>query len=162
MLIVFCGLPGSGKSYLASLLAAELKLDYLNTDILREKKSSEITYSHSNKFLVYENMLAFTIQLLSQGKDVIVDGTFYKKSLRDMFKNKAQNIGHLTKFIYVFADEETIKQRIVTKRKYSDADFEVYQKIKKSFDYLKCNHLSIDTGTEYESDSIKKIITFIH
>jgi len=162
MLIIFCGLPGSGKSYLASLLASKLKLNYLSTDIIRKKKSFEKAYTEDNKFIVYGNMLSQAVRILSQGKDLIVDGTFYKESLRNMFCREADSKGHSTKFIYVFAKEETIRKRLQVKRKYSEADFAIYIKVKKSFDPLKGDYLLINSEEEDEGNTIKKIISYIY
>jgi len=161
MLIVFCGLPGSGKSYLASLLAAKLNLAYLSTDIIRKDKVTANTYAFSNKQSVYDEMLSLAVQFLIQGNDVIVDGTFYKESIRLKFQKNIQILGYEMKFIHVFADEATIKKRLVKKRKYSDADYKVYQKIKKSFEPLKCPHLSINTGIERDVDSLDKILSYL-
>lgn len=140
MVIIVFGLPGSGKSYFACRLAQAIGAKYLNTDIIRRRLFSSKTYSNDEKFIVYIEMLCQVKQLLQKGKKVVVDGTFYKSSIRDKYLaeiNPAQKVV----FIEITAEETTIKDRLILQRPDSDANFDVYLKVKALWEPLTDAHL---------------------
>ena len=57
MVIIVCGLPGSGKSYFAERLAKKIDADYVNSDRLRKELFPSRTYSDREKATVYWRMV---------------------------------------------------------------------------------------------------------
>ena len=153
MLIVF-GLPGTGKSYFSKLLATELGYEYISSDETRKKNFANRNYSDTEKTDVYHYMLREISALIQQDRDVIIDGTFYKETIREAFKNLAIENKQQIKFIEITAKENLIKERVELKRQDSDADFSVYIKIKKEFEPLLEEHLILTS----EKSNIKEML----
>jgi len=128
MIIVVFGLPGSGKSYLAQHLSRMLHAEYITSDAVRKELSRHPLYSENEKKKVYNEMVK-RIAESEYHKEVVVDATLSDMSIRKEFISKVKDIAPVY-FIEVTADEELIKQRLGTPRSDSDADFEVYEKLR--------------------------------
>ncbi|MFN8415237.1 MAG: ATP-binding protein [Cytophagaceae bacterium] len=155
-LVIICGLPGSGKSFLAKRLAQHLHYAHFNTDVERKKLfPTQRTYSEEEKQQVYQHLLQLCRKNLTEGASVMVDGTFYKEELRRPFIHLAQTLGVLSPIIYVTANEEIIQERTEQVREDSEANFAVYLKLKPLFEAINLNYLSV-TSTQ---DNIDTLIT---
>lgn len=148
MIIIVFGLPGSGKSYFASRLAVKLKALYLNTDEVRLKMFSERKYTEEEKMAVYDSMLETMTVAIQKKSPVVLDGTFYKETIRNKFEIAAEKLNEKIIYIEVNAEENTIKERLEKTRQYSEADFDVYLKLKASAEPLMKDHLVL-----YSSDN---------
>ena len=87
---------------------------------------------------------------IRQNQHVVVDGTFYKQKLRDSYQVFASQNRVGLKWIELKAKESTIKSRVDKKRLYSEADYEVYLKVKALFEPMKkdCLNLWTDNGVD--------------
>ena len=148
MLIAVMGLPGSGKSYFAHKLAGKLKAIYIGSDQVREKLDLLGEYSTEKKGEVYEQMIKEMTAAVRQGKSIVLDATFYRKSIRTQFIEAASSVGQTIIFIEIQADEELIKERISQKRPDSEADYAIYVKIKADFEPLSTAHLILHSGRD--------------
>ena len=90
MLILITGLPATGKSHFARDLALVLSAKHLNTDYVR-KKFRMVDYSEAGKNKVYAKLFEIAKSHISKNEHVIVDGTFYKKSLINEMLNAANS-----------------------------------------------------------------------
>ncbi len=140
-LILVMGLPGSGKTTFATALATAIGAKHLNSDMVRHDAGKRGHYDTASKAAVYNEMIHRTAEYLESGQQVVVDATFYKNKFREPYLKLGKKHGAEIKWIEIKADEETIKKRISKKRKYSEADFEVYKKIKKNYEPLEMPHL---------------------
>lgn len=140
-MVVITGLPGTGKSTLAAALAAELKAHHLNTDKIRTEMNLRGKYDARTKKRIYDEMLYQAEALLKKNLPVIVDGTFYQQKLRNRFLRLARRLGKEIRWIELRAKEKVIRERVAEKRQYSEADFEVYHKIKSIYEPLEQAHL---------------------
>lgn len=90
MVIIFCGVPGSGKSTIAKMLAEKLKergaVKLLVSDEIREKR--------------YERIYNWIRENLGKADYLIVDATFYKKEWREKVKKIANRKNVFTIFLY--------------------------------------------------------------
>lgn len=161
MIIIVFGLPGSGKTYFASRLADAISAEYVNSDVERNKMLAVKTYSNEEKQAVYDHMLRLMKQAIMDNRDLVLDATFYKESIREKFLNEAS--GSEVVFIEVFASEEITRHRLSKKRDDSDADYNVYKKINSEWEPLQTGHLilestnnNIDTMIATAADYIKK------
>lgn len=145
LLILVMGLPGTGKSYFARHLAEKIGAEYLNTDMIRDNLGLRGQYDAASKQKVYDRLYREAEQQLKEGITVIVDGTFHQRERRKELRAVAQANNALLQFIVITAKEELIKERTARKRAYSEADFEVYQKVKESFDPIDEDHLTIES-----------------
>ncbi|NMC59908.1 MAG: AAA family ATPase [Candidatus Methanofastidiosa archaeon] len=162
MLIVITGLPGSGKTTIAEALAKEVDAVVLSTDKIRKSMFKNPVYNEDDKRIIYDELFSRGRKYLASGKNVILDGTFYTKSLRKRAKAIAESTCEKIFFIYCETPELLLKERI-TKRndKYSDADFNVYLKIKEIFEDFEEEILLVDTSNSVDRN-IKDIVEKIH
>ena len=143
MLILIAGLPGTGKTTFARSLAAALDMQHLNSDLVRNSLGKRGQYTSSDKISVYEEMLRKTEGYLKANQSVVLDATFYKKMYRRPFVALAKKYQTPIAWIEVSTAEETIRQRLEKKRPDSEADFEVYQKIKAEREPITESHLAL-------------------
>ncbi|ELR73881.1 hypothetical protein C900_00045 [Fulvivirga imtechensis AK7] len=148
MIIIVFGLPGSGKTYFAERLAHRIKANLISSDTLRKEIVDVPTYSDDEKRLIYKKMFDIMYDFLHSKNHLVLDGTFYKAELRNNFIEEAQGIGKNISFIEIQADEGLIEERLAHKRKTSDADFEVYQRIKNEFEPFHLDHLVLKSTNE--------------
>ena len=161
LVIVIFGLPGTGKTTVARRLAQGLGIRHFNTDKVRDSMDKRDEYGESDKALVYAKMLDLTKSEIEEGKNVIVDGTFYKKKLRSPFMELAHGYGASVKWIEVCAEEETVKKRVSEQRRYSEADYAVHQKVKKEFEPVEEPYIQLFSDLEDSPELVEKAIQFI-
>jgi predicted kinase len=154
MILIVFGLPGTGKSYLARHLADDNHAFYLNTDIVRENMNKKGQYDDETKREVYERMLKEISRPDAKEKMVIVDGTFSSKTFRFMFNKHSWEQERYLYYIEMKARESEIKKRMKEDRAYSEADYSVYKKMKKAFDYMPEEHLVMQSD-ELELNEMK-------
>ena len=160
--VLVTGLPGTGKTTLAAALARALGMVHLNTDVVRMETGRQGHYREDEKERVYDQLLERTAQAMESGKKVIVDGTFYRKSLRDRFMALGEQYGRQARLISCHAAESTIRERVSKKRPYTEADFSVYEKVRANFEPLTKEHLVIHTDLEPPDESVKKALEYLN
>jgi len=161
-LILIFGLPGTGKSTLAAALANQLGVDHLNTDMVREQLGKRGQYREGDKQFIYDELLRLAAAGLESGNTIIVDGTFFKSSLRAPFILLAKRTGAAAKWIQVCASGEVVKERVSKKRKYSEADYAVYMKIASEFEPLEDSSLIVFSDREGLDEMIEKSLSYIN
>lgn len=159
MIVIVCGLPGSGKSFFASRLSPLINGVYIKSDKVRMEMLQQKTYSEKEKEAVYEEMLLRMKKLLEENRNVVLDATFYKNKIRNKFKDVAKR--DIT-FIEIQADELIIKERTKQKRKDSDADFEVYKKIKRDWEPLTEDHLTLQSTNNNIDEMLQIAISYLN
>lgn len=150
MIIIVSGLPGSGKSFFARSLAAELQFEYLNTDLLRKEMFPERNYSKEEKRLVYNKLKEGMITAVRRKKSIILDGTFHSAIIRNEFIDYAQGAGEPCILFYVKASDKTIRERLSRPRQDSEADWDVHQKIRQEFEEIKQPYLVLNSEEPIE------------
>lgn len=153
MIVIVAGLPGSGKSYFAEHLAERLEATYINSDRTRLTLRAAGKYSYEEKLNVYKAMLTQTAQVLEENKNVLVDATFFHHTMREMFIRLAQGYNVPIRFIEVVADEEVIRERLKKPRRYSAADYIVYERVRNEFEPIVMPHLTLES-TNYNLESM--------
>lgn len=148
------GLPGSGKSFFAERLALKLDGVYISSDQLRKKINMSGKYSLTEKTLVYQEMENLTKGYLQANRLVILDATFYLRKFRNSFISLSKSLQCPYFLIQVVADDALTKQRMARSRAYSEADYTVYQLLKKEYEPIDSPHLTISS----ESDNIVQML----
>jgi predicted kinase len=162
MIIIVFGLPGSGKSFFASRLAANLHAVYVNTDEVRLNMfPDKREYTDAEKTAVYDALLSKMDHAIMQDQTIILDGTFYKKSLRQPFEEAVAAHNHQIIYIEVTAPEDVIKERVSRPREFSEATYEVYLKLRQEAEPLEADHLILDSTRPVE-EMITQAITYIN
>lgn len=142
-MILVIGLPGAGKSYFASRLAVRLDAFYINSDEVRMRLVQDRSYTFTERVMVYNTMLDMAKRALSRGEMVIVDATFFKRALRNKFTHLPDSFNTEWHVIEIRADEDTIRKRLGGNRGLSEADFQVYRRLKEEFDSIEVPHLTL-------------------
>jgi len=148
LLVVVFGLPSSGKTFLAKELASELGFVHMNTDSAKKQLLRRPGCTSNENSIVYEKLFEFISDYLKQGKDLVVDGTFYRRSYREALKDIAGTANTSPVFVEVTAPEKSIEARIERKDQAScddDADAAIYNKIKSDFEPMEEFHLVVDS-----------------
>jgi predicted kinase len=161
MIIIITGLPGSGKSYFAQALADRLKAVYLNSDSIRNAEGARGQYSDDEKLRIYYIMRDRTSENVLAGSDVVVDGTFYLNVMIALFRTVAITLETPIYFISVVADENLIRERLSRPRKDSEADYEVYLRIKKQLEPLMAPHITIESRENNIDEMIATALGYI-
>ncbi|EKD30140.1 MAG: hypothetical protein ACD_78C00144G0003 [uncultured bacterium (gcode 4)] len=143
-LIVVFGLPWSGKSTVARVIHEYYgdKSIVLRTDEIRQELFPISEYTQEESNIIYAEFYKRAEYFLNVGKIVILDGVFAKQSERDYAQFLVKKVGSFCSFIQVISDEKYIKKRLIQRKwDVSEADYEVYIKLKAYFEKIvgKCN-----------------------
>lgn len=160
-LVVLFGLPGTGKTTIARALSQELGWMHLNTDVIRAGLGKRKQYDEKTKAFIYQKMQDLAETELEGQKGVVLDGTFYRETLRDAFRKLGSRHGIPIRWIEVCAEEGIVRNRVSRQRPYSEADFQVYKKIQEAFEPLHEPCLRVYSDREELPSMIQKSIAFI-
>ena len=115
--IIMCGISGSGKTFHARNLENEgyirLSVDALiwekvGSQLFLLTKEEQKTLFSECRVLIYTKLL----QLLREGKKVVVDATHCKRSVRDNIRKLCAEIAVKPTFLYCDASKEELWQRL--------------------------------------------------
>ena len=161
MMILVGGLPGSGKTYFAKRLAARIGAVCLSSDGVRKALKATGKYKLEDRMIVYKELAKLAELHLIESQNVIVDATFSRQNMRDIFTSLADKLSVPSHFIWVYANEELIKERLQQPREDSEADFAVYQKIRDQFEPIDLPFARIASTNENVESMLKKAEQFI-
>jgi len=180
VLLLVCGLPASGKSWLAEHLAGPLDAALFQSDVRRRELFAvpagvhwrgpydQGMYSPEAKQRIYDSLLADARTELLAKRRVLVDGSFVQRRWRAPFAALARELAVPYLFVEVTAGEALVKERLAQRAKDpnqpSDADWNVYVKLaaqREPFDDVPAHaHLVIESG-EPLGASIASIATVL-
>ena len=146
-LIIVFGLPWSGKTTVSRIFREYYGKEsiILRTDEIRQELFPKSLYTQEESDKVYAEFYRRTSYFLGIGKIVILDGVFIKQSERKHVQDLAKNIHCPCQFIYVTSDEKHTKERLDQRRwDASEADYEVYLKLKSYFEKVTGKYITID------------------
>ena len=161
MIIIICGLPGVGKTTVAKGLAPLLNAVILSTDKIRKELFSKPMYGQRERRLIYDVMMLMAKYLDNAGINCILDATYTRERSRREIKKK---LGLASKDIHIIeciCPEDIVLSRLRQRKyDYSDADFSVYRKMKRIYEPVKVEHMTVDTSMLSKTD-IRSIATKI-
>jgi len=162
MLLIVCGLPGSGKTTIAEALAKRLKAPHISSDIIRKQMHERPDYSEDEKRIVYKAMASRALEMFRGGEEtVVLDATYYKKEYLEMAKKAAQKAGSMMLIIECTISDKEARKRIESRTHGpSDADFKVYLKLKGESEPIEDEHLTIDCSKPV-LENIERIIAYL-
>jgi len=139
VLILVCGLPGSGKSYLSERLAEQLAAVIIESDCVRKALFPQPTF--------------------------IFDATNIVEFQRELLYSLAERSDAHLLIVRTVAPEEVIRERL-TQRKAgadstSDADWSVYRRMARREQRIRRPHLRIDTSQDIDH-AVRKIMRAAH
>jgi predicted kinase len=161
MLVIIFGLPGTGKSYFSEHLSDALQLENISSDQVRERMGLKGHYNPEFKEKVYHKMFELAQHAFARGRGVLLDATFSKAAWLNEARELARQHGQKFKVIEMVASEEVIRERVSKTRKHSEADVEVYEKLKKSYQQFEDERLQLDSSADEISPLIEKAIEYL-
>ncbi|QZP38950.1 AAA family ATPase [Halobaculum magnesiiphilum] len=134
-LVVVCGLPGAGKSTVASAVADRLDATVFRTDVVRKELFPDPSYTDEESRRTYEALFERADDRLAAGDPVVLDGTFRRANRRREARSLAERRGVTARLVRVRCDERTAKARIRSREDDpSDADTDVYDLLREEFE----------------------------
>jgi len=133
-MLVMTGLPATGKSTVAKVLAAGLGGEHISTDKIRadifpsDIYDKDAKYSDEAKKKVYTLLYEKAGKALKKGKSVVMDGTFLRNT-RDGLFEMAQKYGVQLIFVKTTCPEAEVKVRMNARATKSDFFSEAYQNV---------------------------------
>ena len=151
-MVLICGLPGSGKSYLARCLAEKLPAVILQSDALRKALFGKPAYTPGESGRLFQAMRHVAAELLAKRIPVIIDATNVTERDRRCFTRIADRLGVKTIIAHTHAPTELVKERLAERPReplqMSEAGWEVHESMRKKFQKVKREHFDIDTSAD--------------
>ena len=170
-LIVFAGLPGTGKSSLARAVARDLQAVYLDKDTI---KGCIIAVAEQMKIgqglqlsgpLSYELLVTIAKDNLVLGRSVVLDSPAAYQIFRDKVKQLARSLKVNLRLIEcICTDERLLRQRLESRWADQPAeraqDWTTFQRERAQFERLIDRRLVVDTA-ESLAVNLRKIRTYL-
>ena len=83
--LLIMGLPGSGKTTLATELSKTINAIHLNADEMRNEVWTDLTFKYTDRIIMAQRMGALSDILISQGYNVIADFVCPTEKTRQVF-----------------------------------------------------------------------------
>ncbi|MEQ8170591.1 MAG: AAA family ATPase [Candidatus Eremiobacterota bacterium] len=162
MITVIFGLPGTGKTTVREELRKYLDFYYFSTDELRRdvltSSSENFSYEDTAPLTWNEILMAYRIvcyaakPLLELKKNVLFDASFSSKIMRHYVIDLGKKTESDIYFLEIVCPEDMVRERIFRrlneKTSESNAGWEVYKKVKKTFEPFEEDHYVIDTSKD--------------
>jgi predicted kinase len=116
VLVVVCGLPGSGKTTLARRLAHERRLVRLCADDWMERLGMSL-WDIGSRAKVEQLQHELVLELLATGSGVVVEWGTWFRSERDQLREAARQRGARVELHYLDAPDEELQRRISARRR---------------------------------------------
>ena len=150
--IAVSGLPGTGKSYFCSQLAARLPFVILESDALRRALFSSPNYSLQESSRLFYACNLLIERLLKKGIPLILDATNLSERHRERLYNIADRLDVKLILVRVEAPPQVVHERLQARLENSegksDADWKVYQGMKPAVQKIRRNHYAVDTSRD--------------
>lgn len=154
-LIILVGLPASGKSTLAKLIAQALpdrKVEILNGDRINRELNRVPSYSREELLAVHEFIHKKAEQALRAGQVVIYDATNLIEKHRNAARQTALRANASYLFVEVVAEQSLVEERLRSRpsnpEDYSQADYSVYMRMKERFEPIAGEHVSVTSTAD--------------
>jgi predicted kinase len=155
VLVMFSGLPGTGKSHLARRLAEVLPFAVVESDRVRKILFPECEYSGEESKWVHRTCHALMERLLQKGVRVIYDATNLHERHREQVYRLADGNQVKLVIVKVVAPQPVASGRLHSRdegssddRDISDADLGVYRRMSRQVDPIGRNHVVVDTSQD--------------
>jgi predicted kinase len=162
LIVLICGLPGTGKTFLSNKLSQYINSTVLSTDKIRKELIQKPTYTPWERALIYDVLFLLAKYLHSSGINCILDGTFNMEKSRREIKDLLNLSNDQFYIIECICPEDLIITRLLLRKDdYSDATVSIYLKMKKIYEPVKQKHMSINTSRPIDKN-IDRILRYIY
>jgi aminoglycoside phosphotransferase family enzyme/predicted kinase len=144
--VATCGLPGTGKSFLARHAAAAFDAEIVRSDLIRKELAGmapterwgggfhDGPYTPEHTRQTYAALRDRARESLDRGRRVVIDATFATRAQRELLRG----LGTPLVWLYVDTPEHVVRARMERRaaggRGISDADFAVYRRVRRRFE----------------------------
>lgn len=158
VLLLLAGPPGVGKSHLAGELARRAPFAVVETDRMRKALFPKPSYSPQESLWVHRLAQALARLLLREGRSVISDATNILRIHRQALYRVADRATAPCGVVVLRAPEAVVRERLGrSERGYSDADWEVYRKMRRNWEPVSEErpHIAVT------SDQVEAVLDFV-
>ncbi len=170
-LVVFAGLPGTGKTSLARTVARELHAMYLDKDTIKDTAIAvgrELKLERAAEFsgpLSYELMVGLARDNLTLGLSVVLDSPAGYRTFREQVEQLARSAKADLKLIEcICTNEGLLRDRIENRGQdlpeYRTRDWETYQRDRAQFERLAGPRLIVDTAEPLQLN-VRKVLNYL-
>lgn len=160
VIIVVSGLPASGKTTVAEIVARQLGAPYLNSDKTRLALEFSGEYAPAAKDHIYQQLMRQCEAELEEASVVVIDATFVLERWREALDQMARRIGATTRWVFLHASEESTCERMKQQRKYSEADYAVYMQIKREYEADGRPCLKLDSDRQSVAEMAEAVLKY--
>jgi len=166
-LVVVSGLPGTGKSFFCRRLAERLDIVILESDSLRRRLFATPSYSKEESTQLFRACHGLVEELLRKGVSVALDATNLEEHNREQLYHIADQSGARLVVVRMEAPVEVVQQRLEQRSRredqsdHSEADWNVYSKMKTTVDKIGRNHFAVDSSQDI-APVIDKIVRLVN
>ncbi|MBI2848024.1 MAG: ATP-binding protein [Chloroflexi bacterium] len=161
-LVVISGLPGTGKTYFCSKLIERIPLALLESDGMRKVLFPTPTYSAEESSRLFRAIHQLIEGLLRKGVSLILDATNLSERNREYLYSIADHAGAKLVLVSIEAPPGVVRDRLSRRIEgagsRSDADWDVYEKMRTSVESIRRRHFVVDTSRDITTalDKIEK------
>jgi predicted kinase len=155
--VAVSGLPGTGKSHFSRRLAERVPLAVLESDALRRRLFPVPTYSASESSRLFRHIHALIEELLDRGIPTLLDATNLVEAHRRRLYTIADRRDVKLVLVRVEAPPEVVRGRLSYRERradrgeHSDADWAVYEKMRRSEEPIGRSHFTVDTSRDMDT-----------
>ena len=156
VLVAVSGLPGTGKSFFSQRLVERLPLAVLESDALRKALAPSPLHTTEESARLFRAIHELIDLLLEYCVPVLLDATNLLESHREHLYHIAGQRSAKVILVRVEAPPGMVRQRLEERtggsqrQDHSDADWEVYQRLRPSQEPIRRNHLVVDTSQDIQ------------
>jgi hypothetical protein len=182
LLIVVCGLMGTGKTSLAKAFGERLEAEVISSDVVRKTSRGlsatervlepwgQGLYAESAVEQTYQDLLNVARPRLAAGGSVILDASYRKDAWRAAARTLAHETGASFVLVECRAPDAVVRRRIQARlaeaKDASDARWELYQQQKASFEPVRgisrAEHLVVDTSAPLPEVTLASLRKLFH
>lgn len=127
VLLLMCGLSGSGKTWLARQLAERLLAVHVRSDVERKRRAgldalartqsgiAQGLYSSRTSAAVYDDLARAAEDIVAGGCSAIIDAAFLRREQRTRLAELGARVGVPTRLVYCDAPIETLRARVAAR-----------------------------------------------
>ena len=155
-LVMLCGLPGTGKTTLARRLADGLPAVVVESDRVRQKLFARPAYTGQESQRVHQVCHILIGWYLRHYYHVVYDATNLYEYHRGLVYRLAARSGACLVVVEVTASDDVVRERLAPRRRthpavpaqkdYSDADWDVYVRMRRRSEPIQHDHIVVDTS----------------
>jgi predicted kinase len=156
MLVAISGLPGTGKSFFSRRLAKRVPLAVLESDALRKLLTPNPIHTTKESNRLFQAIHEVIDLLLGQQIPALLDATTLAEAHREHLHRLAERHNANLMLVLMKASPSVVRERLEARGKtrlrqdQSDADWDVYQRMRRLQEPIKRNHISVDTSADIE------------